>query len=183
MELVSLFGACCFLPESPKFLIMQCRFTEARVVMNQISTFNGQGSFTFSEEDFKVFSNNSVSHLVLQLTSNSSVHAPSAQEVEELIKHVCKHTTLDDTQLWQVQIREQDKGTLTVNVDQKGSVTADLYFSQKQHSTSFSKKADMLEQNGCIVSIETQNFDQKLDETVEGEQNTHENPPIMFYLR
>jgi hypothetical protein len=100
IESLSLLGVYYFLPESPKFLIMQRRFTEARIVMNQISTRNGQDSFTFSEEDLKVFSNNSVSHLVLQLTSNSSVHAPSAQEVEGWRKRVCKHTTLDDTQLW-----------------------------------------------------------------------------------
>jgi hypothetical protein len=124
--------------------------------MNQISTFNGQGSFTFSEEDFKVFSNNSVSHLVMQLTSNSSVHPPSAQEVDELIAHVCKQTKLFGGQVWQVEIREQEKGVTRINDDEKGSVTADIFFSSKQHSTSFSEEADMLEWNGCKVSIITE---------------------------
>ena len=48
-----------FVTESPKLLIMQKRFTEARDVLNIIAKKNRKPSFLFDKEDFDIFSENS----------------------------------------------------------------------------------------------------------------------------
>jgi hypothetical protein len=41
-----------YIPESPKFLIMQRRFTEARIILEKIARINGTETFFFDEGDF-----------------------------------------------------------------------------------------------------------------------------------
>jgi hypothetical protein len=44
-----------YVPESPKFLIMQRRFTEARLILERISKINGCETFSFEEGDYTTF--------------------------------------------------------------------------------------------------------------------------------
>jgi len=41
-----------FIPESPKYLIMQRRFTEAKLILERIAKINGVDSFFFDEGDY-----------------------------------------------------------------------------------------------------------------------------------
>lgn len=60
-ELFGLVMTILYIPESPKFLLMQCRFTEARHVLNQVAKRNRIGkNFMLSDEDFSVFSDNTI---------------------------------------------------------------------------------------------------------------------------
>ena len=44
------------IPESPKFLMMQCRFTEASLILKRMANTNGKPEYIFDEEaDFGTF--------------------------------------------------------------------------------------------------------------------------------
>jgi len=66
-EFFSLLMIIFFLPESPKFLIMQKRFTEAKKVFEQISYWNTGHKFEFTEAELGVFTFGRVRKLEVDL--------------------------------------------------------------------------------------------------------------------
>jgi hypothetical protein len=55
LQVLSLIATFFFIPESPKFLVMQRRFTEARIILERIAKVNGTDFFMFEEDDFVTF--------------------------------------------------------------------------------------------------------------------------------
>ena len=55
LQVLSLIATFFFIPESPKFLVMQRRFTEARIILERIAKVNGTDFFMFEEDDFVTY--------------------------------------------------------------------------------------------------------------------------------
>jgi len=69
-EAICLIATIIFIPESPKFLIMQRRFNEAAKTLNYVATINQKLDFSFTEEEFETFTSGSACKAVLSFNGN-----------------------------------------------------------------------------------------------------------------
>ena len=77
-----------YVPESPKFLIMQRRFTEARLILERIAKINGKEAFFFDEGDFQTFRESMTCKVAISLTREGEGEAPSDEQLQAFCSYV-----------------------------------------------------------------------------------------------